>query len=62
MPNPCKKEKEELEDAKKQLGDHRSNPLGWDIESEEYQKILAELLEKVAEKQKALEECEADSK
>ena len=61
MTDPCAKERQELDAAMKLLSDHRQNPLEWDTSSEEYKNRLAELLQEVEEKEKALKKCEAGS-
>jgi len=61
MIDPCKKEKQELLEAQKELENHIKNPLDWDTSSEEYVNQLTQLRKIVAEKETALKECEANN-
>ena len=61
MIGPCKKEKQELLEAQKQLENHIENPLDWDTSSEEFSNQLTQLRKIVAEKEIALKECEANN-
>ncbi len=65
--DPCQKERQALEDAKKRLQDQQGNPLRWGDESteesaEKFDTILSELEIEVAQREKALRDCEASNK